>query len=153
LDVGFEYGKITGRSLMRAMASITCRLKLCGIVLTPTRTLGRTASTMSARSLSGACGCAKGSWNSLSPVVSEVTRPRLFTSRQRACASASESPSRTTCWHTRSAMPTAALPAPKKRYEWSRSRFPRMRFAPKRPATATDAVPWMSSLKQQTRSR
>src|ERR1700733_8102533 len=49
-DVGFEYGKTIGRSLTRAMASMTARLKARATVLTPMITVGRRASIAAAKS-------------------------------------------------------------------------------------------------------
>jgi hypothetical protein len=45
-----------------------------------------------------------------------------------------------------SAMPVAADPPPRKRKRWSVSFCPEIRSAAKMPASATAAVPWMSSL-------
>ncbi len=50
-------------------------------------------------------------------------------------------------------MPVAASPAPKHRNVCSAMRLLVTRSAEKMPATVTDAVPWMSSLKQHTLSR
>ena len=50
-------------------------------------------------------------------------------------------------------MPVAASPAPMNRIFWSASLPPVTRSAEKMPASATAAVPWMSSLNVQMRSR
>ena len=50
-------------------------------------------------------------------------------------------------------MPVAASPAPRNSSFWSVSLPPVTRSAEKMPASATAAVPWMSSLKVQMRSR
>ncbi len=50
-------------------------------------------------------------------------------------------------------MPVAASPAPRNRTVWSASLPPVTRNAENMPASATAAVPWMSSLKTQARSR
>ena len=48
-EVGFEYGKMIGRSLISAIASITSRLNSFGTVLTPMMPVGRSASTASTK--------------------------------------------------------------------------------------------------------
>ena len=70
---------------------------------------------------------------------------------RRACAGSA--PSATIAATTRSAMPVAASPAPRKSRRWRSSVLPVTRSAEYRPASATAAVPWMSSLKVQMRSR
>ena len=50
-------------------------------------------------------------------------------------------------------MPVAASPAPRKSRRWRSSVPPVTRSAEHRPDSATAAVPWMSSLKVQMRSR
>ena len=50
-------------------------------------------------------------------------------------------------------MPVAAEPAPRNMIRRSLNRTPVIRVEEYTPASATAAVPWMSSLKQSTRSR
>jgi hypothetical protein len=59
-EVGFEYGKMIGRSLILAIASITSRLNSFGTVLTPIMPVGRNASTASAKVETEGRSCAKG---------------------------------------------------------------------------------------------
>ena len=59
-EVGFEYGKMIGRSLILAIASITSRVNNFGTVLTPMMPVGRSASTASANVETAARSCAKG---------------------------------------------------------------------------------------------
>ena len=54
---------------------------------------------------------------------------------------------------TKLAIPVPASPAPKNRSRWSAKVSPVMRSAVYKPANTTAAVPWISSLKQQTRWR
>jgi hypothetical protein len=53
---------------------------------------------------------------------------------------------------TSRAIPVAAAPAPKKTNRWPRSGWPRWRSPARIPAMITDAVPWMSSLKEGSTS-
>ena len=48
-EVGFEYGKMIGRSLISAIASITSRVNSFGTVLTPMMAVGLSAFTASTR--------------------------------------------------------------------------------------------------------
>src|SRR5512146_512811 len=57
-DVGFESAKIIGRWLIRAIASITCRVKALATVLTPMMAVGLSDSIAAAKSLVGAWRCA-----------------------------------------------------------------------------------------------
>ena len=59
-EVGFEYGKMIGRALLLAIASITSRLNSLGTVLTPMMPVGRSASTASTKVDTGGASCAKG---------------------------------------------------------------------------------------------
>ena len=59
-EVGFEYGKMIGRSLILAMASITSRVNSFGTVLTPMMPVGCSASTASTKVETGARSCANG---------------------------------------------------------------------------------------------
>ena len=59
-EVGFEYGKMIGRSLILAMAWITSWVNSFGTVLTPMIPVGRNASTASTNVETGARSCAKG---------------------------------------------------------------------------------------------
>ena len=62
-------------------------------------------------------------------------------------------PERSMVSRTRSAMPIPALPAPKTTTRWSSRSMPVTSTAARIAASTTAAVPWMSSLKVQTRSR
>ena len=59
-EVGFEYGKMIGRSLIFAMASITSRVNSFGTVLTPMMPVGRSALTASTKVETGARSWANG---------------------------------------------------------------------------------------------
>src|SRR5208283_1115394 len=66
-----------GRSLMRAIAPITWRLKSFGTVLTPMIPVGRKASIASTKELSGACSGAKGFRKSAISAREAVIRPLM----------------------------------------------------------------------------
>ena len=85
--------------------------------------------------------------------MSLVSRPKRSTMKTRLRASASSMPSLTIATTIISAIPQPALPAPRKVTRWSESFSPLALQAAIRVATTTEAVPWMSSLKQQTSSR
>src|ERR1700747_136504 len=59
-DVGFEYGKMIGRSLISEIASMTFWLNNFGTVLTPMLPVGRNALIASAKLAIGACSIANG---------------------------------------------------------------------------------------------
>src|ERR1700747_732641 len=59
-DVGLEYGKTIGRSLISEMASMTFRLNSFGTVLTPMMPVGFSALIASAKSPIGGCSIPKG---------------------------------------------------------------------------------------------
>jgi len=61
-DVGFEYGKIIGRSFTRDIASITRRSNAPPTVDSPMIPVGRRASIAVAKSVIGTCRCANGRW-------------------------------------------------------------------------------------------
>mmetsp|Transcript_67930 Transcript_67930/g.162212 ORF Transcript_67930/g.162212 Transcript_67930/m.162212 type:complete len:369 (+) Transcript_67930:3-1109(+) len=148
--VGLERGKMIGRWLLRAMVSTTCFVKTCACAHTPMRAVGLRVATISASDLRGACGCAYSflwCWRVAKRHL--VTRPCESTSQHRRRAASCDSPSRTICATTRSAIPVPASPAPMKTTVSSRSRVPLILVATRRPASATAAVPWMSSLNVQ----
>jgi len=64
-------------------------------------------------------------------------------------ASSIDVPSTCIARTVKSAIPIAASPAPRNRNLLSDKRLSVIRREAKRPATATDAVPWMSSLNVQ----
>ena len=57
-EVGFEYGKMTGRSFRRAISWITAGVNAPATVLTPTMALGLMAFTTSSSSRMGGLACA-----------------------------------------------------------------------------------------------
>ena len=113
------------------------------------RELGREAVVGEGR---GRAAPARASWRrgpraGRGPVPCESTRTRA---RRTA---ASSIPSSSIARRTRRAIPIPAAPAPTSTTRVPRGRTPRPRRPARTPATTTAAVPWMSSLKDGTRSR
>ena len=132
---------------------MTSRVNIPGVAPTPMIAVGFSAFTAPRKSATGACSCAYGFLCSASPLRLATTSPFESTIQQRPFAALASSPSSTIAAASRSEMPVAASPAPRQRNVWSDIRWPVMRSAEKMPATVTEAVPWMSSLKQHTLSR
>ena len=127
----------------------------------PISAVGRAASITSAklacwpgRLLATApAGWARRRWAGLRSARPTVSSPCTLTTKIRARASASDRPSatidRTICSQT----PMPAEPAPSMTTCCSRGRDPLARAAAASAATATAAVPWMSSLNVSSWSR
>ena len=82
-----------------------------------------------------------------------ASSPSMSTIQILFLASCTDVPSACIAFTVKSAIPIAASPAPRKRNLLSDKRLFVIRRDAKRPATATDAVPWMSSLNVQYWSR
>ncbi len=149
LEVGLDSAKTMGRSLRRAIASITGCVKLCGCPDTPMRAAGFRRSTAARKSSVNSASWANAFLWCARSLRLFTTRPFESKNQQRFRASASSHPSCTSAETISSPMPIPASPAPRKRYGWSPNPFFVMRSAEKIPASATPAVPWMSSSKEQ----
>ncbi len=145
-EVGLEYGKMIGDALIPAIAAITGWLKSLGTVLTPMMPVGRSARIASTNDATGGWSWANGFWKSARSPRDETRSPLTSKSQLRARPSAIGIPSSAIASLMSSAMPVAAAPPPRKRNRWSVSCCLEIRSAPKIPASATAAVPWMSSL-------
>src|ERR1700745_3232218 len=91
-DVGLEYGKMIGRSLISEIASITFWLNSFGTVLTPMMPVGLRALIAAPKSLIGSCSIANGFWNSII-LLDEVMRPLMSKKLFRLLACSIVSPS------------------------------------------------------------
>mmetsp|Transcript_19293 Transcript_19293/g.68168 ORF Transcript_19293/g.68168 Transcript_19293/m.68168 type:complete len:218 (+) Transcript_19293:483-1136(+) len=153
LLVGFDSAHTTGTSLNDAKSRMTLSVKAPACADTPTRMDGFVASTQPCRSATSGTSCAYSSLWCCSPSRRlSVTRPRESTRKifLRASSMVSPSISHVAANATSSAMPTPASPAPRNRMVWSCSFFLSVSAtACSRPASTTDAVPWMSSLNTQ----
>ena len=131
------------------MAWITSWVNSFGTVLTPMMAVGRNSFTASTKVATGARSWANGVWKAARSLREVTTRPLMSNSALRRRAAARSMPSPAIDRLISSAMPVAADPAPRNRKRCSASLPPVRRNAAKMPASATPAVPWMSSLKVQ----
>jgi hypothetical protein len=163
LAVGFESGRMIGRSWAAAIARIVTSLKAPGVAVVPSRTIGRKAVTTSWRSQepsgSRPSDATKSRVRAKSRLSSSISgRP----STSRPCessiaielrASVSEAPSSTIAIRSSRAIPVPAAPAPASTMRVPVSDPPVDRRAAMITATAIAAVPWISSLKLQIQFR
>mmetsp|Transcript_60836 Transcript_60836/g.91852 ORF Transcript_60836/g.91852 Transcript_60836/m.91852 type:complete len:272 (+) Transcript_60836:500-1315(+) len=149
-DVGFDSGMMIGRSFSSHIKSTTSLLNTPGCALTPTIPVGFSDLIASMKSLTSACSCAYAILWCCKPAKRDfTTSPFESTSQHRFRASSKLKPSATSSSTIRSAIPVPASPAPWNRNSSSLKSDPFARFALSSPASATDAVPWMSSLNVQ----
>ena len=157
LLVGLLSAKMMGRSLNSAIMPMTRSLKVPACADTPMMHVGRSALTAaSIESTHSTPSCTYGSLcGAMSPRGRlRTSRPALSTKNMRLRASGTDSFAPLTRASTsRSAMPVAAMPAPKKRKRCLSIGVLVALTDARIPATHTAAVPWMSSLKQHETSR
>jgi len=150
-----------GRSACPAIVRTTSSVNAPAAVDSPISAVGPTALTTSSSEAgwpSAELGTASGGWASCRcagsrSVRSVVTRPLMSTTYTRALASASVSPSETIALTICSHTPTPADPAPSMTTFCSAIRAPIAVTPAVSAASATAAVPWMSSLKVSSWSR
>ena len=150
-EVGFDNAKITGRELISLNRSTTAWVNVAGAPVAPISTCGLIAS-MASRNPRGRWSCAYGRLCAIRSERAFTTRPFTSTNHRRRRASSGPRPASTNAEVIRSAIPVAADPAPRNMIRRSLNGTPVMRVEEYTPARATAAVPWMSSLKQSTRS-
>jgi hypothetical protein len=135
-----------GRSLSWLIVSTTRWLKAPPLVLTPIRIVGLSASMVSTRSFDGAASWAYAFCASDRLARDDSSSPSTSNIEMRRRASSWDSPLGCMAAAISLAMPIPAEPAPRNRMRWSLNGASMICSAVVSPASATLAVPWMSSL-------
>ena len=163
LDVGFDMGITMGRAHASAAARTTSSEKTPGTVESPSRHVGancRTASAIGVPSLTAAHTHGARSaerprawFGSPRAPSGAPSAPCDVTTQKRAIAASRLRPASTMPSTIAAHTPRPAEPAPAHTKRCSVSGTPACALAASRPASVTQPVPWMSSLKQRCVSR